>query len=402
MADIKVPLLDLNEQNHSLAAELTAAFERVLGHGQFILGQEVSAFEEAAAKELGARHAIGVSSGTDALLLALMALDIGPGDEVICPSFSFFASAGTIARLGAKPVFADICPVCFNLDPESVATLITPRTKAIMPVHLFGQAAAMESLLALARDHNLRVIEDAAQAFGAAYRGKALGTLGDFGCFSFFPSKNLGGFGDSGLITTEDDALAHRARILRVHGAEPKYYHSLIGGNFRIDALQAALLAVKLPHHRQYSHARATNAAEYNEKLGALPGVIKERSCELCNTGPVSNQEAPRLILPQALPENTHIWNQYTVRLPAQPGANELPRDALKRWLNERDIGAEIYYPVPFHQQACFAYLDNAPCIESERAAREVLSIPIYPELAVDQRERVIEAITEFLEDAGY
>lgn len=377
MSSTKVPLLDLAAQNHPLAAELREAFDRVLDHGRFILGDEVTALETAAAKELDVQHAIGVSSGTDALLLALMTLDIGPGDEVICPSFSFFATAGVIARLGARPVFADINPADFNLDPESTAQLITKRTKAIIPVHLFGQSAPMEPLLAIARDHGLKVVEDAAQAFGAAYQGQALGSLGDFGCFSFFPSKNLGGFGDGGLLTTNDDALAKKARILRVHGSEPKYHHPMIGGNFRLDALQAALVGVKLPHHSQYSHARAENAAYYRQALADIASPQK-------------------LILPEPLPGNIHIWNQFTLRLPASADAKELPRNALKQWLAEYDIGSEIYYPVPFHQQECFAHLKSTALPESEKAAREVLSIPVYPELTHEQLEHTTGAVRAF------
>ncbi|MGE9296785.1 MAG: DegT/DnrJ/EryC1/StrS family aminotransferase [Puniceicoccales bacterium] len=375
---MKVPLLDLNQQNQALAPELRAAFDRVLGHGQFILGNEVAQFEEACAKELNARHAIAVSSGTDALLLALMTLGIGPGDEVICPSFSFFATAGAIARVGAKPIFADICPTTFNLDPQSAESRITQRTKAIMPVHLFGQTADMAALLDLAQKHGLCVIEDAAQAFGAEQNGQAAGTYGDFGCFSFFPSKNLGGFGDGGLVTTNDDDLAERARILRVHGGAPKYYHAMIGGNFRCDALQAALLAPKLPHHRNYREARASHAAFYQE---ALVG---------CST----------ITLPTAKPENLHIWNQFTLRLPAGKSAQELPRDLLKAHLAAHDIGSEIYYPVPLHRQECFAYCESDPCPESDQAAREVLSIPVYPELSSAQREHVAATIRAFATEA--
>lgn len=380
MKPTQVPLLDLGAQNHPLTAELRAAFDRVLDHGRFILGDEVTAFEDATAEALGAKHAIGVSSGTDALLLALMTLDIGPGDEVICPSFSFFATAGVISRLGATPVFADICPDTFNLDPESTANLITTKTKAIIPVHLFGQSADMDALMTIAHDHKLHIVEDAAQAFGAAYRDKALGTIGDFGCFSFFPSKNLGGFGDGGLVTTNDDALADKARILRVHGSKPKYYHAMIGGNFRLDALQAALIAVKLPHHAQYSHARASNAAYYREALA-----------------PLANENP--LVLPYTLEQNTHIWNQFTLRLPVPEGAEALPRDALKNHLNERNVGAEIYYPVPFHRQECFAHLPKATCPESDKAASEVISIPVYPELTEEQREAVVDAVRSFFEN---
>lgn len=378
MSTVKVPLLDVNIQNHPLASELRTAFDRVLDHGRFILGDEVTDFEKAAAAELGVKHAVGVSSGTDALLLALMALDIGPGDEVICPSFSFFATAGAIARTGATPVFADVSPVTFNLDPESTANLITTKTKAIMPVHLYGQSAPMDELMTIAHDHKLKVIEDAAQSFGAAYRSAALGTIGDFGCFSFFPSKNLGGFGDSGLLTTNDDALAAKAVYLRNHGMNPKYYHAMIGGNFRIDAVQAAMLSVKLPHHRQYSHGRAENAAYYLKNLAEVADDAK-------------------LVLPTALTHNTHIWNQFTLRLPAPADAETLPRDALKNWLNGNDIGAEIYYPVPFNQQECFAHLPKADCPVSDQLAREVLSIPVYPEMTTEQLDHVINAIKDFV-----
>ncbi|WP_309387710.1 DegT/DnrJ/EryC1/StrS family aminotransferase [Cerasicoccus frondis] len=386
MTSTKVPLLDVNIQNQPLASELRDAFDRVLSHGRFILGDEVTDFEAAVAAELGVKHAIGVSSGTDALLLALMALDIGPGDEVICPSFSFFATAGAIARTGATPVFADVCPVTFNLDPESTVNLITTKTKAIIPVHLYGQSAPMDELMTIAHNHQLKVIEDAAQSFGAAYRGTALGAIGDFGCFSFFPSKNLGGLGDSGLLTTNDDALADKAAYLRNHGMNPKYYHAMIGGNFRIDALQAALLSVKLPHHRQYSHARAENAAYYLKGLAA-------------HGQPASydQPESAKLILPTALADNTHIWNQFTLRLPVAPDATSLPRDALKAWLAERDIGSEIYYPVPFNQQECFAHLPKAECPVSDQLAREVLSIPVYPELTDAQLDAVIEGVSEFV-----
>jgi len=393
---VKVPLLDLNAQNHALAPELKAAFERVFGHGRFILGEEVAAFEDACAQELGVKHAIGVSSGTDALLLALMTLGVGPGDEVVCPSFSFFATAGSIARVGARPVFADICPRCFNLDPESAAERITPQTKAIMPVHLFGQAAAMEPLLALARAHHLRVIEDAAQAFGATRNGQTAGGFGDFGCFSFFPTKNLGGLGDGGLLTTNDDALAEQARVLRVHGAAPKYHHAAIGGNFRLDALQAALLAVKLPHHRHYREARAANARRYLAALGEFEqGANPE--CAACGAESSGDRPSGPLILPRELPPNRHIWNQFTLRLPAAPGCDPAPREALRLSLAERGVAAEIYYPAPLNRQPCFAASQPHPCPVAERIAGEVLSIPVYPELTTEQIDRVAAAIGDFL-----
>lgn len=361
-----VPLLDLNRQNAALQAGLTAAFERVLRSGHFILGSEVESFEREAAVALGAKHAIAVSSGTDAILVALMALGLGPGDEVICPSFTFFATAGCIARLGATPVFADVDAATFNLDAADVARRITPRTKALMPVHLFGQSAEMEPLLALARQHKLAVIEDAAQALGARYRGQACGTIGDCGTYSFFPSKNLGGFGDGGLVATNRDDLAERIRLLRTHGAKPKYYHQIVGGNFRLDALQCALLRVKLPHLSAYCAARQRNAAFYSAQLADLPGVM----------------------LPATAADRDHIWNQYTLRVPG-PGR----RDALRAHLTAYGIGHEIYYPLPLHQQACFAHLPKVTLPVSEQLATEVLSIPVFPELTETELSAVVEAL---------
>lgn len=371
-----VPLFDTKLQNNALAAELQAAFARVLASGMFILGPEVQAFERQCAEYLGVRHALGISSGTDAILLALMALDIGPGDEVLCPSFTFFATAGCVARTGAKPVFCDVRADTFNLDVADAARRITSRTKAILPVHLYGQAADMEAINALARKHGLRVIEDAAQAVGATQGGRRAGSLGDFGAFSFFPTKNLGAFGDAGLLTTNDDRLAEHAHLLRTHGAHPKYYHKFVGGNFRLDAVQAALLAVKLPHLDAYAQRRAANAARYTEHFAPLAGV------------------GTQLMLPSAQPGNGHIWNQYTLRL---PGAGR--REALRDWLAARQIGTEIYYPVPMHAQACFAALGqtDGDFPVSARLAQEVLSIPIFPELTLAQQDAVIAAVTEFL-----
>jgi dTDP-4-amino-4,6-dideoxygalactose transaminase len=371
-----VPLFDIKPQNQALAGELQAAFARVLASGQFILGAEVQNFERQCADYLGVRHALGVSSGTDAILLALMALGIGPGDEVICPSFTFFATAGCVARTGATPVFCDVRADTFNLDVADAARRVTPRTKAIMPVHLYGQAADMTALNELARRHGLKVIEDAAQAVGATQGGRHVGGLGDFGAFSFFPTKNLGAFGDAGLLTTNDDALAQRATLLRNHGAHPKYYHQFVGGNFRLDAVQAALLAVKLPKLDGYAQRRAANAARYTEHFAKLPGV------------------GVRLLLPTVQPGNGHTWNQYTLRL---PGAGR--RDALRDWLAARQIGTEIYYPVPLHAQACFAAQrqTDTDLPVSARLAGEVLSLPIFPELTAAQQDEVIAAVSEFL-----
>ena len=379
-----VPLLDLNAQNLALETELKVAFERVLRHGQFILGKEVTEFEESIAKFTGAKHAIGVSSGTDAILLALMAANIGPGDEVLCPSYTFFATAGCVARVGAKPVFVDADPFTFNLDVADAARRITPRTKAVIPVHLFGQSAAMDEVLALSRQHNLLVIEDAAQSMGAAYRGRQLGTIGDMGTYSFFPSKNLGAFGDAGLLVTNDDALAERSRLLRTHGAKPKYYHKLVGGNFRLDALQAALLAVKLPHYASYTERRRANAAYYTAQLRGLPGVA------LVN----EPTAGAKILLPVALPGNDHIWNQYTLRV---IGAGR--RDALRALCDARKVGTEIYYPVPMHAQECFSYCGCKPgdLPVAMQLAGEALSVPIYPELNRAQQDEVIGLLREFL-----
>lgn len=389
-----VPLLSLDQQNAALESQLTEAFQRVLHSGRFILGPEVENFENETAEALQVKHAIGVSSGTDAILMALMALDIGPGDEVICPSFTFFATAGCIARTGATPVFADSCPVCFNLSLKDFEKRITPRTKALIPVHLFGQAAEMEGIMELARSHNLAVIEDAAQSLGARYRERPVGTIGDFGTFSFFPSKNLGGFGDGGLLVTNDDALAATAVALRAHGASRKYFNERVGGNFRLDALQAALLRVKFPSLESYARARAGNAAYYIEKLSALPGV-QQNDPALCDcplsAQPSADPEA-RIILPVAYPHNTHIWNQFTLRVPSG-------RDALREHLQTSGIGSEIYYPRPMHRQECFANLemdrDSLPV--ADRLAAESLSIPIYPELTQTQLAEVVDAIRTWL-----
>jgi dTDP-4-amino-4,6-dideoxygalactose transaminase len=363
----QVPLLDLTRQHEACEAELRSAFERVLASGHFILGPEVEAFEKECASLLGARHAIGVSSGTDAILLALMALGIGPGDDVVCPSYSFFATAGCVARLGARPVFADVLPCCYNLDPRSVARVMTKKTKAIMPVHLFGQCAQLDPLLEMARERGWKVIEDAAQSFSARYKGKSAGTLGDMGCFSFFPTKNLGALGDAGLLSTEDDDLAERARILRVHGSKPKYFHQLVGGNFRLDALQAALLRVKLPRLAGYTQARRRNASFYLEALAGLP------------------IELPRVCEPEP------IWNQFVIRVPGK-------RDHLIEHLKKARVGTEVYYPLPLHAQKCFAEGAPAPgsLPESERAAKETLALPIFPELTPEEREHVVRSVRSF------
>ena len=376
---MKVPFLDLRGQNLPMEAELLDAFRRVLTSGQFILGPEVEQFETAAAAVAGARFAIGMSSGTDAILVALMALGIGPGDEVICPSFTFFATAGSIARVGARPVFADSCPECFNLAPAGIEPLITRRTKAIIPVHLFGQATDMDPVLEIARRRGLAVIEDAAQAFGAFYRGLPAGSLGDFGTISFFPTKNLGALGDAGLLVTNDEALAEKARLLRNHGASRRYFHSLVGGNFRLDAVQAALLAVKLPRLAEYTAQRQQHAAEYNRALAGHKGIV----------------------VPATHPDRTHIANQYTLRVRRGPHWQpaESPRDALRRFLQERGIASEIYYPVPLHAQECFRAFGPHPALPvAEALANEVVSLPVFPEMTAEERGAVLAAITDFLE----
>ena len=378
-----VPLLDVNAQNQPLEAELKSAFERVLRSGHFIMGPDIPALESDIAKMVGVKHAIGVSSGTDAILLALMALGIGRGDEVLCPTYTFFATAGCIARVGATPIFVDADPLTFNLDINDAAAKVTSRTKAIIPVHLFGQSADMDAVMALAKSHNINVIEDAAQSLGATYKGKSAGSIGTFGTYSFFPSKNLGGLGDGGMLVCNDDNLAEKARLLRTHGSKPKYYHKVIGGNFRLDSLQAAFLRVKLPHYSSYTEKRKANAAYYTEKLSKLPGVILASDYQ--------NSQNAKLVLPVALPESGHIWNQYTLRVPG-PGA----RDALRKKFTDAGIGTEIYYPIPMHQQECFAYCGAAnSCPTASHLATEALSIPIYPELSRAQQETVIVLLKE-------
>jgi len=367
-----VPLLDLQAQYRPLRDAVLAAVTRVCDSQRCILGDEVAALEHELAAYLGVGHAIGVSSGTDALVAALMALEIGPGDEVITPTFSFFASAGSVVRVGARPVFVDIDPVSFNLDVAAVARAITPRTKAIMPVHLYGQAADMTTLLDVARAHGLAVIEDAAQAIGAKDRGTAVGGLGTIGCFSFYPTKNLGAFGDGGLVTTNDAALAGRLRLLRDHGQFPKYHHALVGGNFRLDAIQGAVLRVKLPYLAAWTEGRRRNAARYRELFAAagLEGVVT---------------------LPAERDGVYHVYNQFVVQVP--------DRDRVRERLTADGIGTEIYYPVPFHRQACFAGLghplDGFP--HADRTAGRVLALPIYAELDDRQLGQVVDALARAL-----
>jgi dTDP-4-amino-4,6-dideoxygalactose transaminase len=372
--EMNVPLLDLRAQFQTIRGEVMAAVERVFESQHFILGPEVEAFEKDAAEYCQIKHAIGCGSGSDALLLALTALGVGPGDEVVTASFSFFATAGSIARLGARPVFVDISPDDFNVDPNLIERAITPRAKAILPVHLFGQCAEMDAIREVADRHNLPVIEDAAQAIGAGYCERLAGAMGAVGCFSFFPSKNLGGAGEGGLMTTDDDALAEKLRLLRVHGMQPKYYHKVVGVNSRLDALQAAVLGVKLKYLDRWSDARRRNAEHY-DKLFAEAGVEE-------------------VTTPAVRPNRRHIFNQYTIRCSR--------RDELMDFLKRRGVGSEIYYPAPLHLQECFAHLGYKPgdLSATERASRECLSLPIYPELTEEMRQYVVEKIAEFYREA--
>ncbi|HEY8506499.1 MAG TPA: DegT/DnrJ/EryC1/StrS family aminotransferase [Gemmataceae bacterium] len=368
-----VPLCDLGIQYQGLRDELLAAAARVLDSGQVILGPEVAALEEEVAAWCGAAHAVACSSGSDALSLALAALEIGPGDEVILPPFTFFATAGAVLRCGATPVFADIEPATFNIDPQKVEAAVSPRTRAVIPVHLFGQCADMEPLWRLAERHGLALIEDAAQAFGAEYQGRRAGTLGAIGCFSFYPSKNLAAYGDAGMITTDDADLARRVRALRVHGMEPKYYHKYAGWNARMDAVQAAMLRVKLPHVGGWLEGRRAAAGRYDALIEAeeLTGFLRR---------------------PAALPGRRHVYNQYVVRVPAAH------RDALAEHLRREGIGCEIYYPLPLHAQECLRHLGHAPgdFPVSEAAARTVLALPMFPEITEDQQLRVLGACADF------
>src|SRR3954468_8410399 len=370
---MSVPLLDLEPQYRPLRDEILAAITRVCDSQRFIMGPEIDAVERELAAQLGIPHAIAVSSGTDALLLALMALDIKPGDEVVTTTFSFFATAGAIVRAGARPVLVDIDPLTFNIDPAQAAAAITPRTRAIMPVHLFGLSADLDPLIAAAARAGIPVIEDAAQAIGSTYKSRPVGGIGTFGCFSFFPSKNLGAFGDAGLLTTADAALADRARLLRTHGMKPKYYHHLVGANFRMDALQAAVLRVKAPHLAGWTEGRRANAARYRR-------LFREAGLDTS------------IMLPAEPPDRTHIFNQFVIRTP--------DRDGLKRHLDQAGIGNEIYYPVPFHLQPCFADLGyrRGAFPHAERAAQESLAIPIYGEMTASQQDEVVATIGQFVE----
>jgi len=368
---VNVPLLDLKAQYRQIRAEVMAALESVCEEQAFILGARVADLEKDLQRYLGAAHAVGVASGTDAILLSLMVCGVGPGDEVVTVPYTFFATAGSISRLGAKPVFVDIRPDTFNMDAAQVAGRVTPRTKAIIPVHLFGQCADMELIVKVAASRGLAVVEDAAQAIGAKRHGRQAGTIGRLGCFSFFPSKNLGGFGDGGMVTTGDAALAERVRMLRVHGSREKYLHEMVGFNSRLDALQAAVLRVKLTYLDRWTEGRRRNATHYER----LFQDVKLQD---------------RVTLPTTDPGNYHVFNQFTIRVQK--------RDELRAYLKDKGIGTEVYYPIPLHLQTCYRELGyrTGSFPVSERAAREALSLPIYAELSDDQLAYVVDTIAAF------
>ncbi|MGD9564039.1 MAG: DegT/DnrJ/EryC1/StrS family aminotransferase [Pyrinomonadaceae bacterium] len=369
---MKVPLLDLKEQNERLRPEIEAALGRVLDTNAFILGGEVAELERELAEYCGVTHAIGCASGSDALLLAMMALGVSTGDEVITTPYSFFATVSAITRLGARPVFVDIEPDSFNLDVDMLPSVLTERTKAVQPVHLFGQCAEMGRLRDICEPAGVPIVEDAAQAIGAEFNDSRAGSIGEVGCFSFYPSKNLGGMGDGGFLTTSDDGIAERLRALRVHGSSERYYHKWVGLNSRLDGFQGAVLRVKLPHLDTWSEQRQANAARYRS-------LFSETGLE------------GRVILPIERPDRRHIYNQFVIRTPGH-------RDALREYLAEKGIGTDIYYPVPLHLQECFAYLGyhQGDFPEAERASRETLALPIYPELKPEQQEYVVEQIHEY------
>ncbi len=364
----EVPLLDLRAQHAAVGPDVQRALSRVVESQGFVLGPEVEAFEEEMASYLGVRHAVGCASGTDALLLPLRALEPEPGDEVIVPAFTFFATAGAVWNAGFRPVFCDVDPMTFNVTRETVEAVWTDRTRAVIPVHLFGQMAPMEEIQELARERDAFVLEDAAQAVGSRRKGAAAGTVGDAGAFSFFPTKNLGAYGDGGLVTTNDGELADRLRKLRVHGGRQMYHHELVGTNSRLDALQAAVLRAKLPHLDSWTEARRKNACVYH---GALADV-------------------PEVILPETLPENFHVYNQYTLRVRR--------RDELRGHLQDRGIGSGVYYPKALHLQPCFESVGQGKGTlpAAEVLTGEVLSLPVYPELGEERVERVAEEIRAF------
>jgi dTDP-4-amino-4,6-dideoxygalactose transaminase len=374
---VHVPLLDLKAQYATIRAEIRQAVDAVLESQHFILGPKVAECETLIAQYCGCPHAVGVSSGSDALLICLMAEGIGPGDEVITTPYTFFATAGAVARVGARPVFVDICPKTYNIAPAQIEGRVSQRTRAIIPVHLYGQCADMEPILAITRRHKLAVIEDAAQAIGAETGRRRAGAMGDYGCFSFFPSKNLGAAGDGGMVVTQDAARAEKLRVLRAHGSKPKYYHALVGGNFRLDALQAAIISAKLAHLDAWTAARQANADRYR-RLFERAGLTRNGLVQL----------------PYAVPGCRHIYNQFVIRVER--------RNELQAYLKQQDVGTEVYYPVSLHLQQCFAYLGHreGEFPESEAAAEHTLALPIYPELSDEQAAWVVECIARFVRES--
>jgi dTDP-4-amino-4,6-dideoxygalactose transaminase len=372
-ANMQVPLLDLKQQHSALRDELREAVGRVLDSQQFILGEDVRLLESELVRYIGTKYAVGCGSGSDALLLALLALDVGAGAEVVTTPFTFFATAGAIARAGARPVFADIEPRTYNIDPALLETVVTERTRALMPVYLYGQCADVDEIAGVARKHNLPVIEEAAQAIGAQDKGRPAGSTGATGCFSFYPTKNLGAAGEAGLVTTNDERLAERLRRLRVHGGATEYHHDEIGFNSRLDTLQAAVLRVKLPHLDSWSDARREHAATYTR-------LLAEAGLDEFVTPPFVRADV------------RHIFHQYVIRVSAPR------RDSLLEHLKQNGVGTKVYYPVPLHLQPCFAYLGykEGDFPESERAARETLALPMFPELNAAQQEYVVETIRRF------
>lgn len=367
---MKVPMLDLTEQYQELKAEILPALDEVMSKAHFILGDNVKKLEKDVAEYSNSKHGIGVANGSDALNISLLGCGVQPGDEVIVPSFTFFATAGAVARMGATPVFVDIDPKTFNIDPNEIEKAITPKTKAIIPVHLYGQMADMDRIKEIADKHNLAIIEDAAQAIGALYKGKKVGELGTTACYSFFPTKNLGAYGDAGMIISNDDEIAEKIRVLRVHGSKPKYYHHVLGYNSRLDELQAAILNVKFPHLNDWSDKRREKAETYTQLLQEMVGE--------------------HVVTPFAEEHNHHVFHQYTIRVQK--------RDELQAYLKEQGVATMIYYPKPLHLQPVFAELGykEGDLPETEKAAQEAISLPMFPELKTEQQQYVVEKIREF------
>jgi dTDP-4-amino-4,6-dideoxygalactose transaminase len=392
---MKVPLLDLKAQYEAIKPDVDRAIGEVLESQHFILGPVVDRCEESIAAYCGARFGVGMSSGTDALLICLMAERIGAGDEVVAPPYTFFATAGAVARVGARPVFVDIDPVTYNVDTTRLESTLSPRTRAIVPVHLYGQCAEMDAVVALASHRKILVIEDAAQAIGAEYRRRRAGSMGDYGALSFFPSKNLGAAGDAGLVVTNDAERAETLHIYRAHGSRPKYYHRAIGGNFRLDALQAAVISAKLPHLDAWTAGRNRNAERYG-RLFASSGltVVDSKTWASVRKPGTPMGTGPHVVLPSVVTDR-HVFNQYVIRVAS--------RDALKAALQRKGVGTEVYYPVPLHLQECFSALgySQGDFPESELAAHETLALPIYPELTEEQASYVVSCIRDFFLGAG-